>query len=63
MDYCFQCKWFADAKLHNTYVSPRCTVRGDDDCAYVRSHVCGVDDAILYEPKEHESQVKVLSPS
>lgn len=55
--YCVQCKWFKDGQLHHTYISPRCTVRGDDDCAYMRSHVCGLDEATLYEPKIRQTDL------
>ena len=50
MNCCIQCKHFKDAEYSRTYVCPRCTVRGDDDCAYMRQNVCGLDGK-LYEAK------------
>ena len=47
--YCVDCQHFKDARLHPVYITPRCTVRGDDDCSFMRAHVCGIEDAGLYE--------------
>lgn len=52
MKYCIDCKHFADAHYSKTCISPRCKQRGDDDCAYMRQVVCGIEGE-LYEPKEH----------
>ena len=50
MKLCIHCQHFRDGHFHKVYVSPRCTVRGDDWAAYMRAHVCGLDGN-LYEPK------------
>ena len=51
MNHCITCRWFRDAHYSRTYISPRCTVRGDDDCAYMRQYVCGLDEARLWESR------------
>ena len=50
MKLCIHCQHFRDGHYHKTYISPRCSVRGDDDCAYMRAHVCTLGGS-LYEPK------------
>lgn len=60
--FCCNCRWFLDSQMHRTYKTTRCTVRGDDDCAYMRQSVCGVDEARLYEPKTNETQAENKSP-
>lgn len=49
--FCCECAHFRDAKMHRTYKTPRCTANGDDDCAYMRNWVCGIDEARLYQPR------------
>lgn len=61
MPYCIECKHFKDARLHHVYITPRCTVRADDDCAYMRAHVCGMDGT-LYEPKEITAEIGYGKP-
>ena len=51
MKCCIDCKHFRDAHYSKTYISPQCTQRGTDSAAYMRAFVCGVDEALLYEPK------------
>ena len=58
MKLCIHCQHFRDGHFHKVYVSPRCTVRGDDWAAYMRAHVCGLDGN-LYEPKPTTEQLKV----
>ena len=54
MNHCITCRWYKDGHYHKVYVSPRCTVNGDDDCAYMRNWVCGLDGARLYQRKIDE---------
>lgn len=49
--FCCECAHFRDAKMHRTYKTPRCTANGDDDCAYMRNWVCGIDEARLWESR------------
>jgi hypothetical protein len=49
MKLCINCQHFRDGHYSKTYITPRCQVRGDDDAAYMREHVCGLDGK-LYEP-------------
>lgn len=60
---CVSCRHFTDAHYSKTYISPTCQARGQDAAAYMRAYVCGVDEARLYEPKEHEASEKITSPS
>lgn len=48
---CVACRWFKDAHYSRTYVTPRCTVRGDDDAAYMRQSICGLDGQ-LFEARD-----------
>lgn len=50
MNCCITCKHFRDAKYSKVYITPRCTVLGDDDAMHMRRKVCGIDGR-LYEPK------------
>lgn len=60
--YCVSCQHFKDARLHPVYITPRCTVRGDDDCSFMRAHVCGLEDAGLYESKEITTEIGYGEP-
>lgn len=51
MKCCKDCRHFRDAHYSKTYITPRCTQRGDDDAMYMRAYVCTLE-ALLYEPKE-----------
>lgn len=51
--FCYECKWFRDANLDRTYITPQCTQRGTDSAAYMRQHIYGLDGS-LYEPKPIE---------
>jgi hypothetical protein len=53
--HCVECKHFADAHHNKTYVTPRCTAQGDNDAMFMRQRICGVVEAILYQPKDHEN--------
>lgn len=59
MLYCVDCRFWLDAQLHRTYVSPRCTQRSPngDDCAYMRAHVCTLEGN-LYEQKPIAEKLK-----
>jgi len=47
---CVTCRFFKDAAYSKTYITPRCTQRGDDDCAYMRQNICGLSGS-LYEAR------------
>lgn len=51
--YCINCKWFKDGAFSKVYITPRCTVRADEDAAYMRKYVCGLDGE-FYEPKVND---------
>ena len=51
MKCCKDCKHFTDGHYSKTYISPTCTQRGTDSAAYMREHVCGIDQARLFQPR------------
>ena len=57
MKLCIHCQHFRDGHFHKVYVSPRCTVRGDDWAAYMRAHVCGLDGELYQPVTEPEREV------
>ena len=54
MRTCISCRWFRDGQFNHTYITPRCTQRGDDDCAYMRQFVCGLDGELWEQPETRE---------
>ena len=53
MKTCVTCKHFRDAHYSKVYITPRCTIRGDDDAMWMRSHLCGLDGE-FHQPKHSE---------
>jgi hypothetical protein len=49
--YCIACSHFRDGAMHRAYVTPRCTVRGDDAAMFMREFVCGLEGR-LWQPNE-----------
>lgn len=60
MNCCITCKHFRDAEYSKTYITPRCTQRGDDAAMWMRANLCGLDGK-LYEAKPDPRNRDVLS--
>lgn len=54
MKCCKDCAHYTDAHYSRVYVTPACTQRGQDSAAYMRQHVCGVEEARLYQPRDDQ---------
>lgn len=50
MKHCKDCKHFTDAHYSKVYVTPICLAHGGDDAMFMRSYICGVDEARLFQP-------------
>lgn len=51
MKCCKDCQHFRDGHYSRVYITPRCTVLGDDAASYMRKHVCGIDEPRHWQPK------------
>ena len=53
---CVSCRHFTDGHYSRVYITPRCTVLGNDAAMYMRRKVCGIDDPKHWEPKQPETR-------